>query len=205
MHGKWAAWGLWHWHELSTLLWELEGNFPHQHSWWCGNRTSRYWQPNGGRSGVLTQGTKMRWDSTQGGLLPPFPPPPVKSALLCVKQKYLTEALPYMTWLKQAALMTANLFFKFIGYHCQNFLIMLFSYCRQFLDNLRNRLQEWGPAHCMGEIFIKFGSQLNTYTNFFSNYPVILKTIDKVNDWVTIQAFIKPSELEGSFVCNPKY
>ncbi|XP_029799100.1 epithelial cell-transforming sequence 2 oncogene-like [Suricata suricatta] len=43
---------------------------------------------------------------------------------------------------------------------------------RQFLDNLRDRLQEWGPAHCVGEIFLKFGSQLNIYTNFFNNYPM---------------------------------
>nr|XP_036850826.1 epithelial cell-transforming sequence 2 oncogene-like isoform X2 [Manis javanica] len=63
---------------------------------------------------------------------------------------------------------------------------------RQFLDNLRNRLQEWGPAHCMGEIFIKFGSQLNTYTNFFSNYPVILKTIDKCREMIpAFRAFLK--------------
>lgn len=57
---------------------------------------------------------------------------------------------------------------------------MLFSYGRQFLDNLRDRLQEWGPAHCVGEIFLKFGSQLNTYTNFFNNYPVVLRTMEKV-------------------------
>ncbi|XP_057345135.1 epithelial cell-transforming sequence 2 oncogene-like isoform X3 [Manis pentadactyla] len=63
---------------------------------------------------------------------------------------------------------------------------------RQFLDNLRNRLQEWGPAHCVGEIFIKFGSQLNTYTNFFNNYPVILKTIDKCREMIpAFRAFLK--------------
>ncbi|XP_051710230.2 epithelial cell-transforming sequence 2 oncogene-like isoform X1 [Oryctolagus cuniculus] len=53
---------------------------------------------------------------------------------------------------------------------------------RQFLDDLRDRLQDWGPAHCVGEIFLKFGSQLNTYTNFFNNYPVILKTIEKCRE-----------------------
>lgn len=68
-----------------------------------------------------------------------------------------------------------------------------------FLDDLRDRLQEWGPAHCVGEIFIKFGSQLNIYTNFFNNYPVILKTMEKVKDGVTIQALISPSELERKF------
>lgn len=57
---------------------------------------------------------------------------------------------------------------------------MLLSYGRQFLDHLRDRLQEWGPAHGVGEIFLKFGSQLNIYTNFFNNYPVVLKTMEKV-------------------------
>lgn len=74
---------------------------------------------------------------------------------------------------------------------------------RQFLDNLRNRLQDWGPAHCVGEIFIKFGSQLNIYTNFFNNYPVVLKTIEKVNDSVTTRYLLDLS-LKGSFVYNPK-
>ncbi|XP_065787332.1 epithelial cell-transforming sequence 2 oncogene-like isoform X1 [Muntiacus reevesi] len=63
---------------------------------------------------------------------------------------------------------------------------------RQFLDDLRDRLQEWGPAHCVGEIFIKFGSQLNTYTNFFNNYPVVLKTIEKCREMIpAFRAFLK--------------
>lgn len=60
-----------------------------------------------------------------------------------------------------------------------------FSCCREFLANLRDRLQEWSPARCVGEIFIKFGRQLNTYTNFFNNYPVVLKTIEKVSNCLT--------------------
>ncbi|KAB0362208.1 hypothetical protein FD754_006364 [Muntiacus muntjak] len=63
---------------------------------------------------------------------------------------------------------------------------------RQFLDDLRDRIQEWGPAHCVGEIFIKFGSQLNTYTNFFNNYPVVLKTIEKCREKIpAFRAFLK--------------
>ncbi|KAM5285329.1 epithelial cell-transforming sequence 2 oncogene-like isoform 1-T6 [Hipposideros larvatus] len=63
---------------------------------------------------------------------------------------------------------------------------------RQFLDNLRDRLQDWGPAHCVGEIFIKFGSQLNIYTNFFNNYPVVLKTIEKCKEMIpAFRAFLK--------------
>nr|XP_042704131.1 epithelial cell-transforming sequence 2 oncogene-like isoform X6 [Chrysemys picta bellii] len=49
---------------------------------------------------------------------------------------------------------------------------------RQFLNELTERLQEWSPSQCLGEIFTQFGWQLQTYTNFFNNYTVILKTID---------------------------
>nr|XP_060473217.1 epithelial cell-transforming sequence 2 oncogene-like [Panthera onca] len=63
---------------------------------------------------------------------------------------------------------------------------------RQFLDHLRDRLQEWGPAHGVGEIFLKFGSQLNTYTNFFNNYPVVLKTMEKCRETIpAFRAFLK--------------
>ncbi|XP_070317510.1 epithelial cell-transforming sequence 2 oncogene-like isoform X3 [Odocoileus virginianus] len=63
---------------------------------------------------------------------------------------------------------------------------------RRFLDDLRDRLQEWGPAHCVGEIFIKFGSQLNMYTNFFNNYPMVLKTIEKCREMIpAFRAFLK--------------
>ncbi|XP_076783038.1 epithelial cell-transforming sequence 2 oncogene-like isoform X2 [Arvicanthis niloticus] len=63
---------------------------------------------------------------------------------------------------------------------------------REFLDNLTDRLQEWSPAHCVGEIFIKFGSQLNIYTNFFNNYPVVLKTIEKCREMTpAFRAFLK--------------
>ncbi|XP_007944499.1 epithelial cell-transforming sequence 2 oncogene-like [Orycteropus afer afer] len=66
-------------------------------------------------------------------------------------------------------------------------ILRILSLNRQFLDNLKDRLQEWGPAHCVGEIFLKFGRQLNTYTNFFNNYSVVLKTIEKCRE--TIPAF----------------
>ncbi|TKC34850.1 hypothetical protein EI555_015022 [Monodon monoceros] len=74
----------------------------------------------------------------------------------------------------------------------QYFMATLSSYCRWFLDDLRDRLQEWGPAHCVGEIFIKFGSQLNIYANFFNNYPVILKTMEKCREMIpALRAFLK--------------
>ncbi|KAM9667277.1 epithelial cell-transforming sequence 2 oncogene-like isoform 4-T5 [Trichechus inunguis] len=71
-------------------------------------------------------------------------------------------------------------------------ILQILSLNRQFLDNLRDRLQEWGPAHCVGEIFLKLGSQLNTYTNFFNNYPVVLKTIEKCREMIpAFRAFLK--------------
>ncbi|XP_068135599.1 epithelial cell-transforming sequence 2 oncogene-like [Hyperolius riggenbachi] len=63
---------------------------------------------------------------------------------------------------------------------------------KQLLTDLAERLQEWGPAQCLGDIFLKFGSKLKTYTNFFNNYTVILKTIDKCReDTPTFRAFLK--------------
>ncbi|KAM9234366.1 epithelial cell-transforming sequence 2 oncogene-like isoform 2-T2 [Dugong dugon] len=71
-------------------------------------------------------------------------------------------------------------------------ILRILSLNRQFLDNLRDRLQEWGPAHCVGEIFLKLGSQLNTYTSFFNNYPVVLKTIEKCREMIpAFRAFLK--------------
>ncbi|CAH6778095.1 Ect2l [Phodopus roborovskii] len=63
---------------------------------------------------------------------------------------------------------------------------------REFLNNLKDRLQEWSPAQCVGEIFIKFGRELNSYTNFFNNYPVVLKTIEKCREMTpAFRAFLK--------------
>ncbi|XP_044103725.1 epithelial cell-transforming sequence 2 oncogene-like [Neovison vison] len=71
-------------------------------------------------------------------------------------------------------------------------ILQILSLNRQFLDLLRDRLQEWSPAHCVGELFLKFGSQLNTYTNFFNNYPVVLRTIEKSREMTpAFRAFLK--------------
>ncbi|XP_037376376.1 epithelial cell-transforming sequence 2 oncogene-like [Talpa occidentalis] len=71
-------------------------------------------------------------------------------------------------------------------------ILRILSLNRQFLNNLRDRLQQWGPAQCVGEIVIKFGRQLNTYTNFFNNYPVVLKTIEKSREMTpSFRAFLK--------------
>ncbi|XP_053568104.1 epithelial cell-transforming sequence 2 oncogene-like [Bombina bombina] len=63
---------------------------------------------------------------------------------------------------------------------------------KQLLDDLTERLQEWGPAQCLGDVFVKFGSRLKIYTNFFNNYTVILKTIDKCRETIpTFRTFLK--------------
>uniref|UniRef100_A0A7M4DYU1 Epithelial cell transforming 2 like n=1 Tax=Crocodylus porosus TaxID=8502 RepID=A0A7M4DYU1_CROPO len=63
---------------------------------------------------------------------------------------------------------------------------------REILDDLTERLEEWSPAQCLGDIFIKFGLQLQTYTNFFNNYTVVLKTIDKCRQTIPLfWAFLK--------------
>ncbi|XP_036078034.1 epithelial cell-transforming sequence 2 oncogene-like isoform X5 [Rousettus aegyptiacus] len=86
----------------------------------------------------------------------------------------------------RAILSTANIQIIFSD------ILRILSLNRQFLDNLRDRLQEWSPAHCVGEIFIKFGSQLDIYTNFFNNYPVVLKTIEKCKETIpAFRAFLK--------------
>ncbi|KAM5263996.1 LOW QUALITY PROTEIN: epithelial cell-transforming sequence 2 oncogene-like [Ctenodactylus gundi] len=70
-------------------------------------------------------------------------------------------------------------------------ILQILSLNRQLLEKLRDRLQEWGPNHCVGEIFIKFGS-LNTYTNFFNNYPVVLETMEKCRETTPLfRAFLK--------------
>ncbi|XP_063773510.1 epithelial cell-transforming sequence 2 oncogene-like isoform X2 [Pseudophryne corroboree] len=62
----------------------------------------------------------------------------------------------------------------------------------QLLTELTERLQEWGLLQCLGDVFLKFGSQLKTYNNFFNNYTVILKTIDKCREAMPIfRAFLK--------------
>ncbi|XP_069831120.1 epithelial cell-transforming sequence 2 oncogene-like [Dendropsophus ebraccatus] len=63
---------------------------------------------------------------------------------------------------------------------------------KQLLHDLMERLQEWGPEQCLGDVFINFALRLKTYTNFFNNYTVILKTIDKCREAMpTFRAFLK--------------
>ncbi|XP_060609445.2 epithelial cell-transforming sequence 2 oncogene-like [Anolis sagrei] len=61
-----------------------------------------------------------------------------------------------------------------------------------FLEVLIQRLNEWSPAQNLGDLFITFGRQLQTYINFYNNYTVILKTIDKCRETIPVfRAFLK--------------
>ncbi|XP_070589713.1 epithelial cell-transforming sequence 2 oncogene-like isoform X2 [Erythrolamprus reginae] len=63
---------------------------------------------------------------------------------------------------------------------------------RCFLAELTRRLNEWSPAQNVGDVFIKLGQQFQTYTNFFNNYAVSLKTIDKCRETIPVfRAFLK--------------
>ncbi|XP_073725747.1 epithelial cell-transforming sequence 2 oncogene-like [Misgurnus anguillicaudatus] len=55
-----------------------------------------------------------------------------------------------------------------------------------FLTELQERLQEWGPLQCVGDVCVKFCTKLRAYTNFFNNYPTILKTIDKCRETLPV-------------------
>nr|XP_015201942.1 PREDICTED: epithelial cell-transforming sequence 2 oncogene-like isoform X3 [Lepisosteus oculatus] len=62
----------------------------------------------------------------------------------------------------------------------------------QFLEELTERLQEWGPAQCVGDVCVKFGARLRSYTNFFNNYSTIVRTIDKCRETIpSFRAFLK--------------
>ncbi|XP_015271910.1 PREDICTED: epithelial cell-transforming sequence 2 oncogene-like [Gekko japonicus] len=63
---------------------------------------------------------------------------------------------------------------------------------RWFLAALTQRLKEWSPAQNVGDIFIKFCQHFQTYTNFYNNYAVILKTIDQCRETIPLfRAFLK--------------
>lgn len=42
------------------------------------------------------------------------------------------------------------------------------------------RLQDQGPVQRVGDVCLKLCSKLRAYTNFFNNYPTVLRTIDRV-------------------------
>ncbi|XP_078262104.1 epithelial cell-transforming sequence 2 oncogene-like [Rhinoraja longicauda] len=66
---------------------------------------------------------------------------------------------------------------------------------RNLLKDLTDRLQEWGPPQCLGDVFIKFSNKLSVYTNYFNNYGAILKTLDKCRNTIpSFRAFLTRHE-----------
>ncbi|XP_052436960.1 epithelial cell-transforming sequence 2 oncogene-like isoform X1 [Carassius gibelio] len=61
-----------------------------------------------------------------------------------------------------------------------------------FLKELTERWEEWGPLQCVGDVCVKFCTKLRVYTNFFNNYPAILRTIDKCREMLPVfRSFLK--------------
>ncbi|XP_048830772.1 epithelial cell-transforming sequence 2 oncogene-like isoform X1 [Brienomyrus brachyistius] len=56
-----------------------------------------------------------------------------------------------------------------------------------FLEKLTARLPDQGSVQHVGDVCLKLCSKLRTYTNFFNNYPTVLRTIDRCR--VMIPAF----------------
>jgi len=48
------------------------------------------------------------------------------------------------------------------------------------VKDLSNRLDEWNSHQMLGDIFLRFTTQLRAYTNFLNNYPVTLQTLERV-------------------------
>uniref|UniRef100_A0A8B9K611 DH domain-containing protein n=1 Tax=Astyanax mexicanus TaxID=7994 RepID=A0A8B9K611_ASTMX len=63
---------------------------------------------------------------------------------------------------------------------------------RVFLQDLSEKLEEWSPLQCLGEVFVRFCTKLRTYTNFFNNYPTAIRTIDTCRETLpAFRAFLK--------------
>ncbi|XP_066529352.1 epithelial cell-transforming sequence 2 oncogene-like [Hoplias malabaricus] len=78
-------------------------------------------------------------------------------------------------------------------------LLMLFSPLldilqanKGFLQDLTEKLEEWSPFQCVGDVFVRFCTKLRAYTNFFNNYPNGIRTIDKCREMLpAFRAFLK--------------
>uniref|UniRef100_A0A3B3RSF3 Epithelial cell transforming 2 like n=1 Tax=Paramormyrops kingsleyae TaxID=1676925 RepID=A0A3B3RSF3_9TELE len=61
-----------------------------------------------------------------------------------------------------------------------------------FLEELMARLQDQGPVQHVGDVCLKLCSKLRAYTNFFNNYPTVLRTIDRCREMIpTFRAFLR--------------
>ncbi|XP_015250773.1 PREDICTED: epithelial cell-transforming sequence 2 oncogene-like [Cyprinodon variegatus] len=64
-----------------------------------------------------------------------------------------------------------------------------------FKADLQTRLQHWGAEQCVGDVFVKFCSKLNIYTNYLNNYITTIRTIDKCREAnPAFRAFLKRAD-----------
>lgn len=63
-------------------------------------------------------------------------------------------------------------------------------------ENLQNRLLEWDAQEsCLGDIFVKFCTQLKVYTNFVNNNEVILRCIERSKEQTpAFRAFLRRND-----------
>lgn len=58
--------------------------------------------------------------------------------------------------------------------------------------DLQNKLTQWSPQQCLGDVFIKFAENLKVYVNYCNNYSVILSTIDRcIEQYPGFRSFLR--------------
>ncbi|XP_059842680.1 epithelial cell-transforming sequence 2 oncogene-like isoform X2 [Hypanus sabinus] len=80
--------------------------------------------------------------------------------------------------------------------HCIfTYILSILDLNRNLLGELTDRLHEWSPSQCLGDVFIRFSNRLRVYTNYFNNYGAVLKTIDKCRETIpSFRAFLARHE-----------
>ncbi|CAH1798589.1 unnamed protein product [Owenia fusiformis] len=63
---------------------------------------------------------------------------------------------------------------------------------RPLVADLKDRISQWNPHQCLGDIFVKFTGKLKAYVNFLNNYPTILLTIERCMEQIPgFRAFLQ--------------
>eukprot|EP00118_Oscarella_pearsei_P010908 m.69595 g.69595 ORF g.69595 m.69595 type:complete len:1002 (+) comp35619_c0_seq14:25-3030(+) len=66
---------------------------------------------------------------------------------------------------------------------------------RVFIDDLKARLDTWTADQCIGDVLLKFASQLKVYMNYVNNYSVTLMTIEKCEEEIPeFKGFLRKRE-----------
>ncbi|KAJ7394357.1 epithelial cell transforming sequence 2 oncoprotein-like [Desmophyllum pertusum] len=58
----------------------------------------------------------------------------------------------------------------------------LLALSSMLVNDVSNRLDEWNSHQILGDIFLRFTTQLRAYTNFLNNYPVTLQTLERCKE-----------------------